>query len=76
MYRYNFEPFNCSLENVRGSDLLKLKDVAEGWYIDYKREPIPISAFGRHLSAFANQYGGWIFIGVEECRQTQKAMSF
>lgn len=66
MLRYSYYPFKNSLEKVDGSDLILLKEVAEGWYIDYKVQKLKIEAYAKHLSAFANQYGGWLIIGVRE----------
>ena len=52
-YRYN--PFSKPLAEFPPEDLSLLRDVSEGWFVDYKSEPLSPSAFGKHLSAFANQ---------------------
>ncbi|HVY23909.1 MAG TPA: ATP-binding protein [Steroidobacteraceae bacterium] len=60
-----FHLFNKPLELIDSSDLVVLKDVAEGWYVEYKREPISASEIGKSLSAFANHFGGWLIFGVD-----------
>jgi hypothetical protein len=71
MLSYSYYPFKNVLENIDGSDLLLLRDVAEGWYIDYKRENIKQDDYAKQLCAFANQYGGWLIIGVEESQEKE-----
>ncbi len=66
MLNYSYNPFKNALEEIDGSDLLLLRDVAEGWYVDYKSLGLKIDDYGKHLAAFANQYGGWLIIGVTE----------
>ena len=66
MLKYSYYPFKNDLEKIDGSDLSLLKNISEGWYIDYKVQGLKVADFGKHLSAFANQYGGWLIIGVSE----------
>ncbi|MCQ8127808.1 AlbA family DNA-binding domain-containing protein [Methylomonas rivi] len=66
MLNYSFYPFNKALEDIDGSDLSLLRKISEGWYIDYKVQGLKIVDYGKHLCAFANQYGGWLIIGVSE----------
>lgn len=66
MLDYTFYPFKNELENLDGSDLLLLRDISEGWYIDYKKQNIKSIDYAKHMSGFANQYGGWLIIGVTE----------
>ena len=63
-YRYN--PFTKPLLEFPPEELALLRDVSEGWFVDYKSEPLSPRDFGKHLSAFANQFGGWLFVGVSE----------
>ncbi len=63
---YSYYPFRNSLDELDHTDLLLLRDVSEGWYIDYKRQGLKVADTAKHLSAFANQYGGWLIIGVTE----------
>jgi len=62
----NFSPFGKPLREVEAIDLEKLRYVSEGWYVEYKREEPNASALAKSLAAFANTYGGWLFLGVEE----------
>jgi hypothetical protein len=71
MLSYSYYPFKNVLEKIDGSDLLMLKEVSEGWYIDYKRSDIKQDDYAKQLCAFANQYGGWLIIGVEEAQKEQ-----
>ncbi len=66
MENYRYSPFSAPLENLAGPELKKLEDVAEGWFIEYKRAVIDIKEIARHLAAFANQRGGWLFFGITE----------
>jgi hypothetical protein len=61
-----FDPFNKPMTQIVGEDLEVLRGVAEGWYVDYKRATLKPEQTAKHLSAFANQFGGWLFFGVEE----------
>jgi hypothetical protein len=73
-FRYN--PFSCELADVSAAELSGLREVSEGWYVEYKSQPISVKAFGKSLSAFANQYGGWLIIGVAADQNTLCATAF
>ncbi len=66
MLNLAYNPFDCELNSLKTSDLQKLKQIAEGWYVEYKRELITTRKIAKSLAAFANHYGGWIFYGVQE----------
>lgn len=66
LLNYSYYPFKNKLENIGEEDLLLLREVSEGWYIDYKSQGLKIKDSAKHLAAFANQYGGWLIIGVNE----------
>jgi predicted HTH transcriptional regulator len=54
-----------------------LEDVYEGWFVDYKRECQNIKETAKSLSAFANQFGGGLFIGIGEGKNgSMKTESF
>lgn len=72
MFEYCFYPFKKQLADLNGDDLLLLGNVSEGWYIDYKVSNIKIDDYARHLSAFANQYGGWLIVGISEADDGSK----
>jgi Putative DNA-binding domain len=66
MHDYPYNPFGKDPATVIGDDLDVLRNVAEGWYVDYKRQGLDVADLARHVSAFANQYGGWLFFGIAE----------
>lgn len=70
-------PFARTLRDLEVGDLKALKEASEGWYIEYKRETPNAAAIAKSLSAFANTYGGWLFIGVQEAsKESPVAGSF
>ena len=71
-----YTPFEKNLAELSPGDLATLTDVYEGWYVEYKSELVNNKALAKSLSAFANQHGGWLFIGVAEDRETHAAQSF
>lgn len=62
----SYTPFDSKLRDLKTSDLAILKQVEEGWYIEYKSEVVNVSALAKSISAFANTYGGWLFLGIAE----------
>lgn len=77
MYTYFFNPFRKAISEVQAQDLTVLKNVAEGWYVDYKKEGIKTNDLAKHLSAFSNQYGGFLIIGIREVEDgNRKAGAF
>jgi hypothetical protein len=66
MKTYSYKPFKEELSALKGPELATLKEVSEGWFVDYKVEPPKAKDLARHLAAFANERGGWLFIGVQE----------
>jgi Putative DNA-binding domain len=62
-----YTPFlETDLNKVIASDLSRLRDVREGWYVEYKEATPKPKDIAKAISAFANTYGGWIFIGIRE----------
>jgi hypothetical protein len=76
MLTYAYYPFKEDIEELEAIDLSVLKTIAEGWYIDYKSQPIKTVDFAKHLAAFANQYGGFLFIGINEAVDGSKCAGF
>lgn len=66
MLNYSYYPFSSGLDELTANDIAKLKAIAEGWYVDYKSQQLKTVELAKHLAAFANQYGGWLFIGIQE----------
>ena len=64
--RYRYRPIEGKLSDWTGPQLAVLRDVSEGWYVDYKVAGLSARGLGKHMSAFANQYGGWLFIGIQD----------
>ena len=71
-----YNPFQKPLSDLNSSDLCKLRETPEGWYIEYKREFPSVLSAAKSLSAFANSNGGWLFYGVEENHDTRTAEAF
>ncbi|SEH31054.1 ATP-binding protein [Rhizobium sp. NFR12] len=64
--KYDYNPFASDFDSIAVEDLAVLFSVAEGWYVEYKREVPNAGAIAKSMTAFANTYGGWIFYGVNE----------
>ena len=58
------------------SDLKEFYSISEGWYVEYKSLPIPPKDLAKSLSSFANQYGGWLVLGVVENKRDLTAEEF
>ena len=61
-----YSPFDKRIDALEPSDLAALRNVHEGWYVEYKSELVTSNALAKAISAFANTYGGWLFLGVKE----------
>lgn len=61
-----YSPFVKATADLEPPDLAALRIVSEGWYVEYKSELVNTRALAKGISAFANTYGGWLFIGVRE----------
>lgn len=61
-----YSPFDKAIKDINLDDLAVLKTVNEGWYVEYKREMVNSMALAKAISAFANTYGGWLFLGIQE----------
>jgi predicted HTH transcriptional regulator len=70
-----YNPFNKKIEELTFDDLHTLIDneVTEGFYLEFKsnfQEPRKIA---KSIASFANTYGGWYFIGVDDEETTNIA---
>lgn len=64
----SFNPFDKAPgEKLTADDLNGLveREVAEGYYVEYKGEFPKNDKIGRSLASLANTYGGWYFVGIE-----------
>ncbi len=78
--RTPFNPFDKDLGEVLDeNDLQRLvtKEVSEGFFIEYKSDFPDKAKIAKSLAAFANTYGGWLFIGVkaDKINNTAQAIS-
>ena len=71
-----YTPFDKELQALSTDDLASLHDVHEGWYVEYKSAMISHRSLAKSLSSFANQYGGWLFLGVFEDSPSHTAQGF
>jgi len=76
MYEYQYNPFFKTLRDVVAEDLAQLRSVSEGWFVDYKRTALDTRELGKHISAFANQRGGWLIFGIEEAQDGSRTAAF
>ena len=61
-----YSPFQKPIVNLQANDLVSLRHIDESWHVEYKRQLIEAKKLAKAMAAFANTYGGWLFIGVEE----------
>src|SRR5438128_10928656 len=71
-----FNPFEKPVDDLGDIDLQRVidRDVAEGLYMEYKREFPKNEKIGWSLASFANSYGGWYVVGVEADKQRNTAV--
>lgn len=62
-----FDPFDKQMNELTREDLDSLiqKEVAEGYWVEYKSSFQENRKVAKSISSFANTYGGWYFIGIE-----------
>lgn len=61
-----YSPFNKPIDQLVAKDLAVLKNLPEGWFIEYKSELIDPKEIAKSVAAFANADGGWLFFGINE----------
>lgn len=60
-----FSPFQTTFAELKTADLGVLRDVSEGWYVEYKTTVGDVRSVAKSISAFANHHGGWVFYGIK-----------
>jgi|GEM_PF-2783201 len=68
----NYNPFAKPFDKIGARDLALLKNVEEGWYIEYKSIAKSAKDIAKSISSFANTYGGFVIYGVEENNDNPK----
>lgn len=66
MLNIPYNPFRKPISKIEPSDLAVLREVCEGWYVEYKSEGMDTKKIAKSLSSFSNHYGGWLFYGIKE----------
>ncbi|MBW4660973.1 MAG: ATP-binding protein [Drouetiella hepatica Uher 2000/2452] len=64
----SYNPFDKAVgEPLQPEDLQTLitRQVAEGYYVEYKGEMPNSTKIGRSLASLANTYGGWYIVGIK-----------
>ena len=69
-----YSPFDKPIDRLAPKNLETLNSVNEGWYVEYKREAVNSKSLAKSVSAFANTYGGWLFLGVQEIQSAEKVV--
>ena len=61
-----FKLFNKNIEEIGQKDIesLVVREIKEGWFVEYKSKEIRPMGLAKVVSSFANQNGGWLFVGV------------
>jgi hypothetical protein len=68
--------FRRSLENIDESYIDGIKDLEEGWFVEFKIRCPDTDKIARSISSFANAHGGLLIIGVEEDDKTRRFKNF
>ena len=71
-----YRPFDQRLPDIKPEQLAVLGETHEGWYVEYKSDLVLTRDLAKSMSSFANQHGGWLFLGVREDPDTLVAGSF
>ena len=71
-----YTPFDVDLQEINETHLAGLREVAEGWYVEYKSEVPSPRVLAKSLSSFANRHGGWLFLGIQEDSADNTAASY
>jgi hypothetical protein len=68
--------FQKDLKEVNLEDLQILKNINEGWFIEYKSSNPGSKKIAKSIASFANSYGGFYFLGIESSHDNNLAFKF
>ncbi len=71
-----YNPFNKEIEDIDFSDLQVLKNIPEGYFIEYKRDFIDHNKIAKAIASFANTRGGWFILGIDAKKGTNLPTDF
>jgi Putative DNA-binding domain len=71
-----FNILDAPISDLKTEDLNDLYKTEEGWYAEFKERSIEPAKLAKSISAFANTYGGRLFIGAKETAKGRKLQSF
>ncbi len=74
--RLRYTPFDVDLQEINETHLAELREVTEGWFVEYKSEVPNPRVLTKSLSSFANRHGGWLFFGIQEDSADNTAASY
>ena len=63
---FEYDPFGKPFHEVTATDLVRLHDVEEGWYVEFKQIVPTAKSIAKSIAAFANHYGGWLVYGIRK----------
>jgi Schlafen, AlbA_2 len=71
-----YNPFEKNISELNSDDLNTLieKEVAEGYYIEYKSNFPNAKKIAKSIAALTNSYGGWFFVGIKEDKKNNAAI--
>lgn len=61
-----YSPFAKNFSLISADDLHVLREVSEGWFVEYKETLLSPPQLAKSVSSFANHEGGWLFLGIQE----------
>ncbi|WP_187313226.1 AlbA family DNA-binding domain-containing protein [Lysobacter capsici] len=68
--------YQRAASDIGTADLTGLKELQEGWFIEFKEKVTDPSKLARSISSFANSHGGLLVIGVKEEQKTRRMADF
>lgn len=68
--------FRRGLDGVVSADLDEIKELEEGWFVEFKSRAPDSQKLAKSVSSFANAYGGLLVIGAEEDSKTRRLKNF